>query len=335
MGFAIDRRTAAWGAQYQERGLLARRTRRGAARLRRLVRAPRNRAATERLRGRRAGAGLGMEPLSRSDQRLSQRGRARAGLRRRQHGLRRGLHGGELAAPAGYGALIAASFPVGVDLRLAAPVERIALPSGSVALTTPLGEVRASAVLVTVSTAVLASGAIELPPELEPWRLAAEKLPLGRNEKLFFEIAGDAGGFAPESHVHGNPRDARAGSYYIRPFGRPVIECFLGGAGAEIVRRRVSVAGFAHATTSLRRCSAATSAGRSGRSPARTGRGPAGSAAATATPCRAAAARARIWPARSTAESSSPARRPTLTTSRPPTARMTAASAPPRRSSRR
>ena len=146
-------------------------------------------------------------------------------------------------APAGYGTLIAASLPARTDLRLAAPVERIALAGRSVSLTTLLGEVRASAAIVTISTAALAGGAITLPPDLEPWLHAAAELPLGRNEKLFLEIAGP-NSFAPESHVNGNPHDPRAGSYYIRPFGRPVIECFLGGPGAGIVaeegsRRRV------------------------------------------------------------------------------------------------
>ena len=153
-------------------------------------------------------------------------------------------------APAGYGTLIAASLPARTDLRLAAPVERIALAGRSVSLTTPLGDVRASAGIVTVSTTALASGAIRLPPELEPWLRAAAELPLGRNEKLFFEIDGP-NSFAPESHVNGNPRDARAGSYTIRPFGRLVIECFLGGPGAGIVAEEGLVAGFAHATEEL------------------------------------------------------------------------------------
>jgi monoamine oxidase len=191
-----------------------------------------------------------VESLYRVDQRLSQRALERVSVAD-SLAYEEAATEENWRAPGGYGALIAASFPVGVDLRLAAPVEHIALADGSVALTTPLGEVRASAVIVTVSTAVLASGAIELPPELEPWRRAAEDLPLGRNEKLFFEIAGGSGGFAPESHVHGNPRDARAGSYYIRPFGRPVIECFLGGAGAQVVAEEGLVAAFAHATEEL------------------------------------------------------------------------------------
>ena len=53
-------------------------------------------------------------------------------------------------------------------------------------------------------------------------------LPLGLNEKLFLEIVGDSP-FEAETHVTGNPRDARTASYYIRPFGRPVIECYFGG----------------------------------------------------------------------------------------------------------
>ncbi len=135
-------------------------------------------------------------------------------------------------------------------MRLAAPVEAIALAGRTVSLTTRLGEVRASAVIVTISTSALASGSIRLPPELEPWLSAAERLPLGRNEKLYLEIAGP-NPFTPESHVNGNPRDTRAGSYYIRPFGRPVIECFFGGPGAGIVADDGLVAGFQHATDEL------------------------------------------------------------------------------------
>ncbi len=49
----------------------------------------------------------------------------------------------------------------------------------------------------------------------------------------------------------GNPRDARTGSYYIRPFGRPVIECFLGSEGARILEAEGPAAGFAHAMGEL------------------------------------------------------------------------------------
>ena len=45
--------------------------------------------------------------------------------------------------------------------------------------------------LLTVSTEVLANGTIKLPAGLDAWRNAAARLPLGRNEKLFFEILAD------------------------------------------------------------------------------------------------------------------------------------------------
>lgn len=152
--------------------------------------------------------------------------------------------------PSGYGALISASLPPGVALRLSTPVEAIDLDPPRVRVTTPNGTVRARAAIVTVSTAVLAGGAIKLPAGLDPWRQAAALLPLGRNEKLFLEIVGDSP-FEPETQVLGNPRDVRSGAYYIRPFGRPVIECFLGGDGALMVELDGPAAGFAHAVDQL------------------------------------------------------------------------------------
>jgi monoamine oxidase len=153
-------------------------------------------------------------------------------------------------APAGYGSLVAASLPRPIDLRLSTPVESIELDSRAVVLTTPVGAVRARAAILTVSTEVLAGGTIELPRALDPWRDAAARLPLGRNEKLFLEIAGDSP-FAPETRVLGNPRDRSTGVYYIRQFGWPVIECFLGDQGARMVEEIGPAAGFAHAIDQL------------------------------------------------------------------------------------
>ena len=153
-------------------------------------------------------------------------------------------------APAGYGSLVAASLPRPIDLRLSTPVESIELDPQAVVLATPVGAVRARAAILTVSTAVLAGGTIKLPRGLDPWRDAAARLPLGRNEKLFVEIAGESS-FPPETRVLGNPRDRRTGVYFIRPFGWPVIECFLGDQGARMVEEMGPAAGFAHATDQL------------------------------------------------------------------------------------
>ncbi len=152
--------------------------------------------------------------------------------------------------PDGYGAVIAGRFPQGATLRLSTPVQAIDLDARGVKAATGEGDVRARCAILTVSTAVLAGGAIKLPSALDSWRHAATLLPLGRNEKLFLEIIGD-GPFAAETHVLGNPRDVRSCAYYIRPFGRPLIECYLGADAARIVEEDGPVAAYAHALDEL------------------------------------------------------------------------------------
>ncbi|QRM29087.1 NAD(P)/FAD-dependent oxidoreductase [Microvirga sp. VF16] len=152
--------------------------------------------------------------------------------------------------PAGYGTLIAASLPPSVALGLATPVEAINLEAAGVSIATRAGRINARTAILTVSTTVFVDGAIGLPPELDDWRHAAASLPLGRNEKLFLEIVGNSP-FEPEIHVLGNPRNPRTGSYYIRPFGRPVIEAFFGGEGAEVLAEDGPAAGFAYAIEEL------------------------------------------------------------------------------------
>ncbi len=146
--------------------------------------------------------------------------------------------------PLGYGTLVAASLPSSTDLRLATPVERIDLTTDGVAVSTRAGTVSARASILTVSTAVLATDAIRLPPGTEPWRDAAVALPLGRNEKSSLRS-----GAIPRSRrtptltatcaTRGPP------FYSIRPNGWPVIEAFLGGDGARILKEEGPAAGFA------------------------------------------------------------------------------------------
>nr|AQQ74650.1 hypothetical protein [uncultured bacterium] len=143
----------------------------------------------------------------------------------------------------GYGSLIASALPDSVRVRLATPVQSLSLTPGGVELTTPAGSLRARAVILTVSTQVLAGESIRLPTELGPWRDAASSLPMGRNEKLFLEII-ESGPFEEETQVFGNPHDARTGAYYIRPMGMPVIECFFGGESAEHIEHDGPAAGF-------------------------------------------------------------------------------------------
>jgi len=133
----------------------------------------------------------------------------------------------------GYGALIAGSLPAATALHFNMAVDEIALDTSCVKLTTRSGTLRVGAAILTVSTAILAGDGIRLPHQLDSWRHAASRLPLGQDEKYLLEITGgDA--FAPETHFMGDKRDARSGSYYVRPFGRNLIECFVGGEGARM-----------------------------------------------------------------------------------------------------
>ncbi len=150
---------------------------------------------------------------------------------------------------AGYGTMITANFPARTDFSLATSVEAITL-GRFVTVHTPAGDISARAVILTVSTNVLAGNAMALPSALDPWREVARFLPLGSNEKIFLEIIGDSP-FVPESHLIGDPHDPTTASFNIRPYGRNVIGCFLGGAGARVAQAEGEAAAFDRAIGQL------------------------------------------------------------------------------------
>jgi monoamine oxidase len=61
---------------------------------------------------------------------------------------------------------------------------------------------------------------------------AAEALPLGHAEKLYFALAG-AEEFPADGHLFARSDRAEMGTYHLRPMGRPLIEAFFGGALAR------------------------------------------------------------------------------------------------------
>lgn len=132
--------------------------------------------------------------------------------------------------PDGYGTLVASDLPP-VPVALGTAVRRIREDATGLVLETPRGDIHARAAIVTVPTPVLARGELRLPGRHDDRCHAAAQLPLGLANKLFLRLE-DAEAVPPESHLLGNPQSADTGSYYLRPFGRPVIECFFGGSGA-------------------------------------------------------------------------------------------------------
>lgn len=230
-GFAVDRSRPAWGRQYRDLGFPPAERRAADA----------ARAAFEaRLRD-------APPPTDRAADALEPGGRWNGFL----DAMSGYVNGADLAAlsvadylayddaatdddwrlPGGYGALVAASLPP-VPLHLATPVHRIEDGARGVRLHTDRGTIEAGAAIVTVSTAVLARGGIVLPGGFDDALHAAARLPLGLADKLFLHLPDDHG-IDADSHLLGNPHVAETGSYYLRPFGRDVIECFFGGSGAR------------------------------------------------------------------------------------------------------
>lgn len=131
----------------------------------------------------------------------------------------------------GYGSLIAAAAK-SVPVALNTPVTSVDASGHALRLTTPKGEIEAARVIVTVPTDVLASGAIRLPPQASDHIDAAGALPLGLADKIIFKLS-DCDGFGPDTQVLGDPFEKRTGTYHLRPFGRPLIEGFVGGEAAR------------------------------------------------------------------------------------------------------
>ncbi|MDP5278114.1 NAD(P)/FAD-dependent oxidoreductase [Sphingomonas sp. DG1-23] len=134
----------------------------------------------------------------------------------------------------GYGALVA-SHAAGLPVALATPVSAIDVSGKQLRIETPHGAIMANAAIVTVSTNVLASGAIDLPGH-DAILHAASQLPLGLADKLFFALDGGEE-IDANAHLLGNPRSAVTGTYTLRALGRPVVECMLGGEGARALEK--------------------------------------------------------------------------------------------------
>jgi monoamine oxidase len=142
----------------------------------------------------------------------------------------------------GYGAAIAAH---GADLDVAfdSVVTRIDHGGRRIRLESARGIVEADAAIVTLPSALIAADEGLFAPALPDKTRAAAGLPLGGDDKLFLSLA-DAEAFEPDSRAFGDPRRAATAAYQFRPFGRPMIECYFGGALAAELERNGEAAFF-------------------------------------------------------------------------------------------
>lgn len=129
----------------------------------------------------------------------------------------------------GYGAMIAA-----YGAELAVTLETISTgvdhSGATLKIETLRGVIEAKSVIVAVPTSRV--GAIAFNPALPEKIAAAEALPLGHAEKLYFALK-DAEEFPVDGHLFARRDGAEMGTYHLRPLGRPVIEAFFGGALAQ------------------------------------------------------------------------------------------------------
>jgi monoamine oxidase len=127
---------------------------------------------------------------------------------------------------AGYGAGLAAlsSAPVALGIK----ASRIEHGDREVRIVTTDGVLTAHAVVIAAPTAALAREVLTFDPPLPDKVEAAVGLPLGLANKLFLQID-DAEELPKDGHLFGRTGRVDTGGYHLRPFGRPLIEVFVGG----------------------------------------------------------------------------------------------------------
>ncbi|HKS65062.1 MAG TPA: NAD(P)/FAD-dependent oxidoreductase [Xanthobacteraceae bacterium] len=133
--------------------------------------------------------------------------------------------------PRGYGALIAA-YARPLDIRLSCPATLIEHAGARVRVTTPHGTLTARAVIVAVPPGLMANETLRFSPPLPEKLEAANALPLGVADKMFLRIEG-GDDLPAETRLYGAIDRVETGSYTLRPFGRPVIDGYFGGAFAR------------------------------------------------------------------------------------------------------
>jgi monoamine oxidase len=150
----------------------------------------------------------------------------------------------------GFGALVSAfgaSVPVCVDTVVSRVDHR---DRSQVRVDTNRGTLNARAVLLTVSTNVLHSEAIQFIPPLHEKTEAAKRLPLGLANKIFLRVDG-AQGLPKDARLFGSSYRTATGAYQLRPFGSDLIEGYFAGRLAHELETAGDRAAFAFAVDEL------------------------------------------------------------------------------------
>lgn len=158
--------------------------------------------------------------------------------------------GPDLRTPNGYGSLIsAAAAPLSIEYGTVVQTidhrER-----NEIRIVTNRGMITAAAVIVTVSTTILATEGIKFLPALPGKTEAAASLPLGKVNKLFLAV--DNPEDLPVDGLYlGTHGESGSVTYQLRPFGSSAIEVYFGGQLAEDMEKAGPEAAQNFASTDL------------------------------------------------------------------------------------
>ena len=152
----------------------------------------------------------------------------------------------------GYGTLLA-TLAAPLPIAFGAPVSRIDHRGRDIVIDCASGRVRAGKIVVAAPTDILAAEAIAFDPVLPAKLDAAHGLPLGLADKLFFSFTGRMDDLDADGDIFlvGSTTRLETMSYQVRPFGRPIIQCFFGGEFAAGLEREGFAAMAAFATDEL------------------------------------------------------------------------------------
>ena len=136
---------------------------------------------------------------------------------------------------------VVASMADGLPIQLSTPARAIDWSGDGVRVETDAGTIRAKACIVTVSTGVLAAGAIRFTPELPDWKSEAiQRVPMGLLAKIALQFDGETFGLSANaflSYQLAGSVPAEACYFLTFPFGSNVAVGFVGGSfGWELSR---------------------------------------------------------------------------------------------------
>jgi monoamine oxidase len=152
------------------------------------------------------------------------------------------LGGSNLVPEGGIGAFVQRRCTAGLDIRYSTPATRIVWggPGGRVSVETPAGTVTAGACIVTVSTGVLASGALRFEPPLPASVVdSVAALPMGLALKVALRATGpDRLDLPPHCSIDRQvARGETPMPFQCWPFGRDYVQGWIGGDRAwELAR---------------------------------------------------------------------------------------------------